>query len=517
MRLVTKVLAMGAVLFVTASVALGAVPVTVVDDNDWRPPATVSRAEGIECEMTPALVLKTEFKDPAFLFDPTDDETITHITDFRGKLYLASCTQPAATDTGSVYTYDPDTNEWQKVFTVNDQGLVRLEVYGDRLYIAGYDANDGGWDLGNIYVHDGTTWVEHRTVPRAIHEYGLAVYNGRLYVSGAILDPPPAGVTVDEAAEKGLTDVYGRVVSSDDGGLTWREEYRGPQPGQDIGFMTVFQDKLVVNSHGDLVTFDGKRWRKLGLNPDALIVFDYAGAGDTLLLGTSLGLGFFDGKHFKLAEGARGRQVRAISRLGSCWVLAEYGLTGGSIHHGPGMMSYPSSPGKSREPFYSGVRVVPDELMQRTAQGRVGRSTSGRQVQWAESKELLTSAHAFHGRVYLGAHPEGRVLVLPVVKEGTLESAPRPVLSAGTYTLSWEAATPTGTSCRLQIRTALTREALEKQPFVGPDANQASYFDVPGAALRIAQPGFVQYRVLLKTENPAVTPYLKRVTLRSGA
>jgi hypothetical protein len=103
-----------------------------------------------------------------------------------------------------------------------------------------------------------------------------------------------------------------------------------------------------------------------------------------------------------------------------------------------------------------------------------------------------------------------------VVKEGTLDSAPRPVSSAGTYTLSWEAATPTGTSCRLQIRTAPTREALEKQLFAGPDGTEASSFDTPGVALRIAEPGSVQYRVVLETENPALTPYLKRVTLRTA-
>lgn len=485
----------------------------ILDDRDWRAGSAVARSEGIERELQPALLLKTEMKEAVLLFDPTDDETITHITDFKGKLYLASCTQPAATATGSVFTYDPEAHQWQKVLQVNDEGLVRLEVYGDRLYIAGYDADDGGWDLGNIYVHDGETWVEHRTVPRAIHEYGLAVYKGRIYVSGDILDPAPAGMTVDEAADKGLIDVYGRVVSSGDGGLTWREEYRGADPGQDIGFMTVFQNRLVTNVHGDLMTFDGKRWRRLGLNPDALIVFDFADAGDLLLLGTSLGFGLYDGTRFWLSEGGRGRQIRAICRFGSSWVLVEYRLTGGTVYHGPGMMSYPSSPGKSREPFYAGLRVVPGERIQRAARGRIARTTSGPLVQWVSSPEMLTSAHAFQGRLYLGTHPEGRVLVLPVMKEGTLESAPRAVHAPGRYRLTWEAATPQGTSCQLQVRTAPTAEALETLPFVGPDGKAESWFDAPGEAFGITAPGFVQYRVTLRTENPALSPYLKRVTI----
>ena len=35
--------------------------------------------------------------------------------------------------------------------------------------------------------------------------------------------------------------------------------------------------------------------------------------------------------------------------------------------------------------------------------------------------------------------------------------------------------------------------------------------------LRITAPGYVPYRVLLRTEDPALAPYLKRVTLRSGS
>ena len=513
MQLLSRALAM-AVMLSAVSLALAAVPSTVLDDRDWRPSGAVSRVDGVEREMTPELLLKTELKEPVLLFDPTDDETITHITDFADKLYLASCTRPSDTDTGSIYTYDIETNQWRKVFQVNEQGLVRLEVYGSRLYIAGYDANDGGWNLGNIYVHDGQIWTEHRTVPRAIHEYGLAVYRDRIYVSADILDPAPPGMTVDEAAQKGLSRSYGRVVSSRDGGSTWQEEYRGAEPGQDIGFMTVFRDELVVNAHGDLVIFDGKRWRKLGLNPDALIVFDYADAGDTLLLATSLGLSFFDGRHFRRASMTSDIQVRSICRFGPTWVLPYYLVYGGTIWHGPGMMSYPSSPGNSRPSFFSGVYFITDHVMCRSARGQVVSDEWWEGARWTGSKELLTTAHVFRGRVYFGSHPDGHVLVLPVVKEGTLESAPRPVAEAGTYALSWEAATPTGTSCTLQIRTAPTREALEKRPFAGPDGTDGSYFESPGTALQITQPGFVQYRALLKTENPALTPYLKRVTLR---
>jgi hypothetical protein len=57
---------------------------------------------------------------------------------------------------------------------------------------------------------------------------------------------------------------------------------------------------------------------------------------------------------------------------------------------------------------------------------------------------------------------------------------------------------------------------LEEQPFVGAEGSEASFFETPGARLRMAERGYVQYRVLLSTEDPALTPYLKRVTLRAG-
>ena len=38
-------------------------------------------------------------------------------------------------------------------------------------------------------------------------------------------------------------------------------------------------------------------------------------------------------------------------------------------------------------------------------------------------------------------------------------------------------------------------------------------FEEPGTRFELSEPGFLQYRVLLKTEDRAITPYLKRVTV----
>ena len=526
MQLLTKALAVVLMFSAGVSASLAASPATVFEDRDWRDPAAVTRSEGVERDMGPALLLKTEFKEPVFLFDPTEDETITAITDFQGKLYLGSCTRPSITNTGSVFTYDPKTNQWEKAFQVNEQGLIHLAVYGDRLYIPGYDAEDGGWDLGNIYIHDGDTWVEHRTVPRAIHIYGLAVYKDRIYISGDIFSEPPPGVSVEEACEQGLPmSIYGRVMSSGDGGLTWREEYRGPREGQDVGLMTVFDDRLVLNAHGDLVLFGGSSWERLGLNPNALCVLDYCDAGGRLLLGTSVGLCVLDGDEFRRLDAFSGEQwihVRAIDRFGPRWAVVITRIFGGTFGHGPGGTGYLPLKG-NEQPFSCWLELIPDLVFRA---GLLGDADACREikehapVEWGTTiscEEMIVSAHVLQGRLFLGTHPEGRVLVLPVVREGTLDSAPRAIAAGGAYTLSWEAATPPGTNCRLQVRSATTREALEKEPFVGPDGSESSFFDASGSTVEIAEPGFVQYRVLLKTDDPALTPYVKRVALHQGA
>ncbi|MFO0527570.1 MAG: hypothetical protein ACK52A_05660, partial [Planctomycetota bacterium] len=70
---------------------------------------------------------------------------------------------------------------------------------------------------------------------------------------------------------------------------------------------------------------------------------------------------------------------------------------------------------------------------------------------------------------------------------------------------------PKGTSLKLQVRTAPTREGLDSATFVGPDGTAQSFYEQSSAELKVPAAGFLQYRVTLATEDPARTPYLKRV------
>jgi hypothetical protein len=107
-------------------------------------------------------------------------------------------------------------------------------------------------------------------------------------------------------------------------------------------------------------------------------------------------------------------------------------------------------------------------------------------------------------------------LVLPVVKEGFLESAPRPIPKAGACRLYWETGTPPGTSVRLQVRCAASKEALAASAYAGPDGTAQTFFEHSGAPFKVAQSGFLQYRAVLRPKDPAKPPYRRRVRFKRG-
>jgi hypothetical protein len=496
---------------------------TLFDDRSWQSPGAVASATNVEMSVSPNVLLKTRMASPVRLFDPTDDETITCMTDFKGKLYLGSCTRPGETTTGSIFSYDPDLHKWKKAYQVSEQGITQLVVHEGMLYVPGYDAAivpeydafDASWELGNMYLFDGNKWIRRRTVPRAVHIYGLTVYRDRIYLSAAIFDE---GLKGDNSESK--VALYGRVVSSGDKGLTWREEYNTQISGQKVGLITTFKDQLVLNAFGDLVVSKGHEWHALNpQNASYLYVLDFAAAHDYLLLGTPFGLCYYDGNRYWRSGllSDRGR-IRGIARLGNYWVVTSSSQH--AIGHGPGgMYNYPEPNGQVLK--YKGHHIwfLHKDLLARDARGEridfLEELTRKRLQLRPMQPDLPTSCHAFRGRVYIGTHPEGRVSVLPVSPQGSFESTARAIPVAATCRLHWVAATPVGTSIRFQIRTAETKAALADASYVGPDHTQKSWFTKPGARVTVAQPGFLQYRVMMETRDPALTPYLKQVTLTS--
>ncbi len=79
--------------------------------------------------------------------------------------------------------------------------------------------------------------------------------------------------------------------------------------------------------------------------------------------------------------------------------------------------------------------------------------------------------------------------------------------------LNWKAHTPHGTGIKFQIRTAVSRQALEKAVLHGP-AGAESYYQKPGAELKTPDDHrWVQYHAVFTTPDGGNTPILEEVTI----
>lgn len=81
--------------------------------------------------------------------------------------------------------------------------------------------------------------------------------------------------------------------------------------------------------------------------------------------------------------------------------------------------------------------------------------------------------------------------------------------------LFFDGATPPATTLRFQLRSGATREQLEQAAFVGPDGTTASSYTTSGETLWAGHAGdhFIQYRAVLSSSDPTVSPYLRQVVL----
>lgn len=127
----------------------------------------------------------------------------------------------------------------QPELVVDDEMVLRFRHYGNTLYIPGIDATES-WDFGNVYAHDGTSWIKHRSVPGALHVLDVAELDGKLYA-----------YSTDDRAD-------GRIHVSSDAGQTWQLLSRKLT----AGVLLPMADRLLIfgyTQQGKLQVFmDGK-------------------------------------------------------------------------------------------------------------------------------------------------------------------------------------------------------------------------------------------------------------------
>jgi len=81
--------------------------------------------------------------------------------------------------------------------------------------------------------------------------------------------------------------------------------------------------------------------------------------------------------------------------------------------------------------------------------------------------------------------------------------------------LFFEGITPDQTLLCFTMRSARNQKLIALKPFVGPDATTDTYYQTSGQALWAGHDGdtYIQYRALLTSENPVLSPALRKVQL----
>ncbi|MCP1134189.1 hypothetical protein NKT34_12875 [Paenibacillus polysaccharolyticus] len=66
---------------------------------------------------------------------------------------------------------------------VDEEQIDLYKVLNGKLYIPGHDSDGESWDFGNFYRLDEGTWTKYRNLPKGVHVYDLAYYQGKLFAA----------------------------------------------------------------------------------------------------------------------------------------------------------------------------------------------------------------------------------------------------------------------------------------------------------------------------------------------
>jgi hypothetical protein len=118
---------------------------------------------------------------------------------FRGQLYLGHGDAIANTGPTQLLTFDPATQKFAQDTVLNEEAIMSLRVFGDRLYVPGVDAVDS--PDGAVYIRDGAGWSTLR-LHAVAHASDVLVHGDQICVAvqatlngGAVRCSRDAGAT----------------------------------------------------------------------------------------------------------------------------------------------------------------------------------------------------------------------------------------------------------------------------------------------------------------------------------
>ena len=115
---------------------------------------------------------------------------------------------------------------FQIEYTVDEEQVSVFRDYDGKLLIPGMDSRES-WEYGNLYINDHGVWQKLRTIPRGIHVYDTAIFQGNIYVTIS-------------------SDVYSAVLESVDMGQTWRVIGKIDFDAGSYGDMVALKDSLII-------------------------------------------------------------------------------------------------------------------------------------------------------------------------------------------------------------------------------------------------------------------------------
>lgn len=372
---------------------------------------------------------------------PAKGHVITDMVVWRGRLLASACydfdtewfLKPwGYSNSAQILEYSPERDAWTVLHDLAESMVLNVRVVDDRVMIPEFYPLRERSRL--VHVFDGKDWSALGLLPaQNWHVMDVRRFGKDLYVSGAWRDESPGD---DPQWWKG----YGRVFRSTDG-ASWTEIYRTKENGRVLD-MVEFRGRLYANEIGRrLIAWDGKRWEEIPVRLDPkppaepmlgsahLAVF-----ADRIVAINSELYYLFDGKKWT-------SHVPGYIDLW-CEGRTLFGL-------------------RDNGHVYSTADPV---AWERVTQEPVPAREFARMA--ARGRPLHRGSVAMHrGRLFVGTGAEGRIYAAPYFEKGRFVSRPLEVdLSTGARA-EWEAVTPKGTAVRVRVRSADSKEKLEKAPW----------------------------------------------------
>ena len=256
-------------------------------------PGMGTDTEGCEVPTLPALTqqagqrqlrrIATRDEIPGLASQTTElGRALSTMIGYQGRIHLGYGDYSANTGPIDMVSFDPELDGFIEHGSITSEDAQYFFVFDEMLFASDVDPR-GHEAIGSVFRLSDTcaTWETMTPVPGAVHNYGMAEFDGRLWLTTGSLEGAPA-----------------RVMSTEDFGESWREELVVPPqegPGNFVRILyagatpdrLVTTGRLMPGTESFAHTYSAGAWTELTQVPDARDLVP-------IVLGSQLVLAVFD-------------------------------------------------------------------------------------------------------------------------------------------------------------------------------------------------------------------------------